>query len=120
VAATMQTRIHNTHYHYRYKPLTPVSDTPSVMLSNSELRDMSLAPSAVLPATVTISHPQLRDLILPLKRGHVLYPCRSAVYEQRWTSPEDPTTGMDDGKVRQSTAQELFKLSFTPTCITTK
>jgi hypothetical protein len=110
-------------------PANTPSDTPAVLLGTSELRDMSLAPSVVLEAHVTISHPQLRDLILPLRRGHVLYPYRSAIYEQRWNSGEDTPTpgggvgiGGIGGEVKRtaSSVQELFKLSFPPTCITTK
>lgn len=90
---------------------------------------MSFAPSAVHSAQVTISHPQLRDLILPVRRGHVMYPHRSAIHEQRWDSwdrdsPEgSPGPGGEEAaKARQNvtTAREVFKLSFVPTCITSK
>lgn len=74
------------------------------------MRDISLAPSAVRPANISIIHPQLRDLILPVKQGHVLYPHGTAIEEQKWHS-DDPTGGK---------TSMLYKLSFTPSCLTTQ
>lgn len=63
------------------------SDPPS-LLSSSELRDISLQPSAISNARITIVHPQLRDLILPVERGRVLYPRGNGIEELRWKVQE--------------------------------
>ena len=62
-----------------------LSDPPS-LLANSELRDISLRPSTISNARITIIHPQLRDLILPVERGRVLYPRGNGIEEVRWKS----------------------------------
>ena len=49
------------------------------------------------PAKITIIHPQLRDLVLPLERGRVLYPRGNGIDEQRWvTRNEDEEDEMDE------------------------
>lgn len=58
-------------------------DPPS-SLGSTELRDISFTPTAIRPAKITIIHPQLRDLILPLSRGRVLYPRGLNIDEIRW------------------------------------
>lgn len=72
-----------------------ISDPPS-LASTSELRDLSLQPSQVRSANISIIHPQLRDLILPLARGCVLYPRGQTLEWQRWmeTTDESPLTGL--------------------------
>lgn len=70
---------------------------------------MSLAPSCVRAANISIIHPQLRDLVLPVGRGHVLYPHGSTIEEHKWR-PDSPG----------SNTTMLYKLIFTPSCLTTK
>lgn len=60
-------------------------DPPS-LLASSELRDLALQPTAVRNARITIIHPQLRDLILPLERGRVLHPRGFGIEEMQWKS----------------------------------
>lgn len=90
-------------------------------------------------ANIAIIHPQLRDLVLPLARGHVLYPRGNAVEEARWrddADDEDDDGGADVGVAAglgvgdkspprrgysgQAVAKTLFKIGFTPTCLTTR
>ena len=59
------------------------SDPPS-LISSSELRELSLRPSSIQPAQITIIHPQLRDLILPLERANLLYPRGTSVQQISW------------------------------------
>lgn len=42
-------------------------------IQNSELADLDLEPSFVVPASVTVIHPQLRDLVSCPKERGVLY-----------------------------------------------
>lgn len=70
---------------------------PSAAASSSELRDLSLQPPHVRQGKITIIHPQLRDLILPLKRGHVLYPRGTTLEEQSWEPEPDVDEGDEDG-----------------------
>ncbi|CAK9786904.1 unnamed protein product [Cutaneotrichosporon oleaginosum] len=79
---------------------------------SSELCDLSTAPASIRPANITIIHPQLRDLVLPLERGRVLYPHGTVVEEQRWSDDDD-----SPGEA-PSTTTNLAKLAFTPTCLT--
>lgn len=58
-------------------------DPPS-LISSSELRDLSLQPSSIRSGRVTIIHPQLRDLILPLERAKVLYPRGTTIEQVSW------------------------------------
>lgn len=131
-------------------PLT-LSDTNPVE-SSSELRDVDFQPSSIVQAQVTIIHPQLRDLILPLERGHIIYPHVMTLESMRWAAPEKMSPRGEDGRdlltpspwercyeeamsgfysgrppPRSSspakptpTTRTLFKLDFTPTCLTTK
>ncbi|KAL1405486.1 hypothetical protein Q8F55_009120 [Vanrija albida] len=107
-------------------------ESPS-LLGSSELRDVALVPHAVRAANITIIHPQLRDLVLPLARGHVLYPRGTAIEEARWRDVDDDdepegkppqsafTAAADTPRATftgQHTAKTLFKLGFTPTCLT--
>ncbi|WVF72104.1 hypothetical protein IAT40_006916 [Kwoniella sp. CBS 6097] len=101
-------------------------DPPS-LLSSSELRDISPNPSSIRSAKITIIHPQLRDLILPLERGRVLYPRGTTVEEQRWLpSPDyDPDERLegdgDEGPSKRGitgSTRPLLNLSFTPNCLT--
>ncbi|OCF36577.1 hypothetical protein I316_01828 [Kwoniella heveanensis BCC8398] len=110
-------------------------DPPSLLSSSSELRDISPTPSSVRSAKITIIHPQLRDLILPLERGRVLYPRGTTVEEQRWLPSADRDNGDGDGDrddVRlegdedegpskrgiTGSTRPLLNLSFTPNCLT--
>lgn len=131
-------------------PLT-CSDTNPVE-SSSELRDVDFQPSSLVHASVTIIHPQLRDLILPLERGHIIYPHVMTLESMRWPAPEKLSPRGDDtgdlptpspwercyeeamsgfyagrppGRAAspakpQPAIRTLFKLDFTPTCLTTK
>ena len=64
-------------------------DPPS-LISSSELRDLSLQPSAVIHTKgITIIHQQLRDLILPLERARVIYPHGTTLEQITWSHPAD-------------------------------
>ncbi|WVW83001.1 hypothetical protein I302_105017 [Kwoniella bestiolae CBS 10118] len=94
-------------------------DPPS-LLSSSELRDISLTPSSIRSAKITIIHPQLRDLILPLERGRVLYPRGASIEEQRWLpaiEEEEGEEGMAKRGITGST-RPLIQLDFVPNCLT--
>ncbi|BEI91660.1 uncharacterized protein CcaverHIS019_0404800 [Cutaneotrichosporon cavernicola] len=86
-------------------------DSPG-QYDSSELRDLSTAPASVRAANITIIHPQLRDLVLPIERGRVLYPHGTAIEDQRWTEDDDNPGGA------RSYMNSLAKLSFVPTCLT--
>ncbi|KAK8869692.1 hypothetical protein IAR55_000260 [Kwoniella newhampshirensis] len=91
-------------------------DPPS-LLAASELRDISLQPTAIRSAKITIVHPQLRDLILPLARGRILYPRGPTIEEQRWL----PSGDEEDGGVKRGitgSSRPLLKLDFVPNCLT--
>ncbi|WVQ71758.1 hypothetical protein IAR50_001299 [Cryptococcus sp. DSM 104548] len=88
-------------------------DPPS-RLSSTQLEDVSLTPSAVKSASVTIIHPQLRDLILPLGRGSVYYPRGHNVEETKW-SAED---GVRKDANRNGSTRTAFKLDFPAVCLT--
>ncbi|ORX33426.1 hypothetical protein BD324DRAFT_639736 [Kockovaella imperatae] len=90
---------------------------PPPIVSSSELRDLSLEPTDVRPAHISIIHPQLRDLVLPLDRAHVLYPRGTIIEEQRWSPPEDNEPGPSKG-VRNGTTRTFARLTFTPNCLT--
>lgn len=111
------------HYHYcgphciarRTEILIPHSDSPSAY-DSSELRDLSTTPTSVRSANITIIHPQLRDLLLPLERGRVLYPHGTVIEEQQWrTNYDDDNPGDSPSHI-----QNLYKLAFVPTCLTSK
>jgi hypothetical protein len=91
---------------------TNSSDSPGY--DSSELRDLSTAPTSVRPANITIIHPQLRDLVLPLERGRVVYPHGTVVEEQYWVDDDD-----NPGD-QPSHTSSLAKLAFVPTCLTSK
>ncbi|WRT67211.1 uncharacterized protein IL334_004177 [Kwoniella shivajii] len=97
-------------------------DPPS-LLSSSELRDISLTPTAIRSAKITIIHPQLRDLILPLERGRVLYPRGMSIEEQRWlpaANAEENEYGEEGTTKRGITGstRPLLNLNFVPNCLT--
>ncbi|WWC69372.1 uncharacterized protein I206_103311 [Kwoniella pini CBS 10737] len=91
-------------------------DPPS-LLSSSELRDISLTPTSVRSARITIIHPQLRDLILPLERGRVLYPRGMTIEEQRWLPAIEEEDGTTKRGITGST-RPLLNLNFVPNCLT--
>nr|ODN95078.1 hypothetical protein L204_04425 [Cryptococcus depauperatus CBS 7855] len=92
-------------------------DPPSI-LSSTELADLSLRPTAVKSAKITIIHPQLRDLILPLSRGRVFYPRGTTVEEIRWMPQErDDNQPRAAGKSDEGDRKTAFKLDFAPNCL---
>ncbi|KAK4687467.1 hypothetical protein P7C73_g2638, partial [Tremellales sp. Uapishka_1] len=92
---------------------------PPALLSSSELRDIDLQPTAVRNAKITIIHPQLRDLILPLERARVLYPRGSTIEESRWVPNSDEADVLDAPlKTGTTAARPFLKLGFTPNCLT--
>ena len=62
------------------------SDPPPALDHSPNLRDLPLQPSAIIKARPTIIHPQLRDLILPLERGRILYPRGNSIEELTFSS----------------------------------
>jgi len=71
------------------------SDPPPLDIGSSpNTRDLNLIPTSVVKARPTIIHPQLRDLILPLEQGRVLYPRGPRVEELTWTHED---IGDDEG-----------------------
>ncbi|CAD6581228.1 MAG: hypothetical protein TREMPRED_002944 [Tremellales sp. Tagirdzhanova-0007] len=95
---------------------TAMARDPPSLVASSELRDLSLQPSAVKPTEITIIHQQLRDLILPLERGKVLYPRGTAIEQLCW-SPEIDEDG-SSGPSSTATTSFRAKLLFTPNCLT--
>ncbi|KAL7424464.1 hypothetical protein Q5752_000148 [Cryptotrichosporon argae] len=98
---------------------------PADALASTELRDVRLRPATVLPAQITIIHPQLRDLLVPLDRGDVLYPRGKTIERLRWAAPsKDARDGRndDDGPAANAgsdyTTETLADLTFAPTCLT--
>ncbi|RXK35143.1 hypothetical protein M231_07591 [Tremella mesenterica] len=91
----------------------PPNQTPS-----GQLQDLNLNPTSVRQAKITIVHPQLRDLILPLEKGRVLYPRGNCVEEQRWDAgkDEDDEDGRMIGRVL-GTTKTIANLTFTPNCL---
>lgn len=97
--------------------LAPFSDpptpSPALLEASPQLRDLDLRPSAIKSANPVIIHPQLRDLILPLERGRVLYPRGGAIEELSWTARsenEDESMDLDmreADKVRYRSAAKL-------------
>jgi hypothetical protein len=97
-----------------YFELTMTRDPPRIPSSldtSPNLHDLPLEPSAVVKARPTIIHPQLRDLILPLERGRVLYPRGNSIEDLSWTTTEkddeddmgmDLDVGVDGDKPRSS------------------
>jgi hypothetical protein len=57
--------------------------------TSPNLRDLQLEPTAIVKARPTIIHPQLRDLILPLERGRVLYPRGNSIEDLRFFPKQD-------------------------------
>ncbi|WVR05161.1 hypothetical protein IAU60_002173 [Kwoniella sp. DSM 27419] len=95
-------------------------DPPS-LLASSELRDISPTPTSVRSAKITIIHPQLRDLILPLERGRVLYPRGTTIEEQRWLPSTDQEDEGDEGMSKRGitgSTRPLLNLDFVPNCLT--
>lgn len=81
----------------------PPNPSPALLDASPHLRDLSLTPSAIKRANPVIIHPQLRDLILPLERGRVLYPRGNAIEELTWHARDreidedgDEEMGSDD------------------------
>lgn len=71
------------------------SDPPMLLDASPHLRDLTLTPSTIKHASPVIIHPQLRDLILPLERGRILYPRGGAIEELSWLPPA-PGPGPED------------------------
>jgi len=65
------------------------SDPPPSLDHSPNLRDLHLQPSAIIKARPTIIHPQLRDLILPLERGRVLYPRGNSIEELTFSTDHE-------------------------------
>lgn len=86
-------------------------DPPS-SLSSTELRDISFTPTSIRPAKVTIIHPQLRDLILPLSRGRVLYPRGLNIDEIRWfpNAEDDDSASKLNVMLREATIVDMKSL----------
>ncbi|KIR32772.1 hypothetical protein I352_04707 [Cryptococcus deuterogattii MMRL2647] len=93
-------------------------DPPS-SLSSTELRDISFTPTAVRPARITIIHPQLRDLILPLSRGRVLYPRGLNIDEIRWlpNAEDDDEAPKPNDRNGPGNTRTVFKLDFAANCL---
>ncbi|WVQ78405.1 hypothetical protein IAT38_000491 [Cryptococcus sp. DSM 104549] len=93
-------------------------DPPS-LLNSTELSDVSLTPTAVRSAKITIIHPQLRDLVLPLARGRLFYPRGTSIEEQRWLPPaDDEGTSKRNERSITGSARPILKLDFAPNCLT--
>lgn len=75
----------------------PQVPSPALLNSSPNLRDFDLKPSAIKDAKPAIIHPQLRDLILPLERGRVLYPRGGAIEELTWKARDEDSDSDDDG-----------------------
>jgi hypothetical protein len=81
-----------------YFILTMIRDPPPSLDHSPNLRGLSLQPSAVIKARPTIIHPQLRDLILPLERGKILYPRGNSIEELTFSiDPEGDEDEDEDG-----------------------
>jgi hypothetical protein len=65
---------------------------------STNLRDLPLEPSNIIKARPTIIHPQLRDLILPLERGKVLYPRGNSIEELTFSHSSPDNEDEDDGE----------------------
>ncbi|KAL0254052.1 hypothetical protein I308_101431 [Cryptococcus tetragattii IND107] len=93
-------------------------DPPS-SLSSTELRDISFTPTAIRPARITIIHPQLRDLILPLSRGRVLYPRGLNIDEIRWlpNAEDDDEAPNPNDRNGPGNTRTVFKLDFAANCL---
>ncbi|WVO20833.1 uncharacterized protein IAS62_002133 [Cryptococcus decagattii] len=93
-------------------------DPPS-SLSSTELRDISFTPTAIRPARITIIHPQLRDLILPLSRGRVLYPRGLNIDEIRWlpNAEDDDEAPKPNDRNGPGNTRTAFKLDFAANCL---
>lgn len=96
--------------------LTDNSDPPS-LLAGTELRDLSFRPTAIHNAHVTIVHPQLRDLILPLNRGRVLFPHGTSIDEMIWT-PEEAEDDDDEEGVQAAVASDRARSGKVPVSVT--
>jgi hypothetical protein len=71
-------------------------DPPPSLDHSPNLRDLPLEPSNIIKARPTIIHPQLRDLILPLERGKILYPRGNSIEELTFVHPCDDDEDHDD------------------------
>jgi hypothetical protein len=73
-------------------------DPPPSLDHSPNLRDLPLEPSHIIKARPTIIHPQLRDLILPLERGKVLYPRGNSIEELTFSHSSSDDEDEDDGE----------------------
>jgi hypothetical protein len=80
------------------------------MESSSELRDLSLKPTGIHSSKITIVHPQLRDLILPLSRGHVMYPRGQTIEELKWHTED--LDGVEQGAAGSNTVSLIAHTFF--------
>ena len=91
------------------------SNQSPLLNASPHLRDLSLKPNAIHSAKISIIHPQLRDLILPLERGRVLYPRGKDVEELSWTveNPDgfEHEAEMDDDEGRKGDHEAESKVS---------
>ena len=66
------------------------------------LRGLSLKPWNIIKARPTIIHPQLRDLILPLERGKILYPRGNSIEELTFVHPCHDDEDHDDTDMEEN------------------
>jgi len=71
-------------------------DPPPSLDHSPNLRYLPLEPSNVIKARPTIIHPQLRDLILPLERGKILYPRGNSIEELTFGHPHEDGEDHED------------------------
>lgn len=102
-------RILATHSHITFRlDVRLMNSDPPSLLAGSELRDISFRPTNIHDAPITIVHPQLRDLILPIQRGRVLFPHGTDISEMTWEPQQDEDDdeeeagGMDVERVRSA------------------
>jgi hypothetical protein len=77
-------------------------------IQSSELAQLDLDPSFVVPASVTVVHPQLRDLIsCPRERG-VVYHVKGSSIVQLTVDVRSEEREDEDGKSRQATGREWW------------
>lgn len=66
-----------------------------------------MEPSAILDARVTIIHPQLRDLIVAVERGRVLYPRGSTIEQLKWMPQPDDDEEDESGGIKSRVVSTL-------------
>lgn len=100
--------------------LTMTRDPPPFLDHSPNLRELPLEPSNVIKARPTIIHPQLRDLILPLERGKVLYPRGNSIEELTFGYSHEDDEDLDhddmdmDGTRRIVSYAKMFGLMIDP------